>query len=434
MHYSAVRMANSATLRTGEKNVTAPSSSKRAVRRTFVLLLVLALSVPTCLMPARAARLQAAEAPAPAPVRVEGYLKFIGAGSWLVGAHSILVDARTAVFEKRGRAEVGAWIIVWGMQEEDGSIHAELIQVDRPAGGTGPTVQTAGMLRKMSTDLWIIEQTPVLITGTTMISGNPAIGVLLWVVAEQQNDLLVAIAVEVLAPRAGAPPVEFEGKIEAFGPELWQVDGHPVRLTPETVLIGEPAPDKNAEVRAVTGTDGDLVADLIRVVDPRSEARLNAVVTAMATEPDGAQTWTVLAFPEQPWADPAVTTLHIDSRTLIDEGRAVARTGQWVEVIGLAVGSREYQADVIRLEQPVPVSLRGKLAAAPAAAADAGWWQVDDRPVWWAGSGPARAANEFAPNDAVVLGVRLPNGIIWAQDVSAAKAGAGAKLPATTPR
>jgi hypothetical protein len=418
-------------LRTGETIVTAGLSLNWSVRKALALLLVSALSVAVCLSPTSAAQPQTSQSSV--PTRLEGYLKAISPGKWLVGDHSILVDAQTAVIEKRGRAEVGAWVIVWGIQDEDGSVHAELIQVDRPAGSSGPTVQFSGMLRKMTDDLWVIEQTPVRVTGTTMISGNPTIGALVWIVAEQQNDILAAIAIEVLAQDADAPPVEFEGVIEAFGPEFWKVDGNLVRRTPGTIVIGDPALDKNAEVRAIAGIDGELVADLIRVVDPTAEARLNAVVTEIAAGPAGEQTWKVLVFPDEPWADPVATTLHIDSNTLVDEGRATARVGQWAEVRGAEVGSGEYQADVIRLEQPVPVSLQGKFTTASTEAFGTGWWQINDRPVWWASPGRATAAVELAESDAVVLGVRLPNGIIWAREVRALKGGTHPKLPATAP-
>ncbi len=403
----------------------------RGVRKALALLLVSALSVAVCLSPTSAAQPQTSQSSV--PTRLEGYLKAISPGKWLVGDHSILVDAQTAVIEKRGRAEVGAWVLVWGMQDEDGSVHAELIQVDRPAGSSEPTVQFSGMLRKMTDDLWVIEQTPVRVTGTTMITGNPTIGALVWVVAEQQNDMLVAIAIEVLAQDADAPPVEFEGAIEAFGPDFWKVDGHWVRRIPGTVVVGDPALDKNAEVRAIAGIDGELVADQIRVVDPTAEARLNAVVAEIATGSAGEQTWKVLTFLEEPWADPVATTLHVDSNTLVDEGRATARVGQWVEVRGVEVGSREYQADVVRLEQPVPVSLQGEFIAASTEAVGTGWWKINDRPVWWAGPGPAMATAELTESDAVVLGVRLPNGIIWAREVRALKGGTHSKPPATTP-
>ena len=311
--------------------MTAGTSLRRGVRVALAPLLALTLSVIVCLSPASAAQPQTTKSASSVPTRLEGYLKAIGPGKWLVGNYGVLVDAQTAVIEKRGRAEVGAWVIVWGEQDEVGSVHAELIQVDRPAGSSGPTVQFSGKLRKAPDDTWVVEQMPVRITGTTLISGNPITETLVWVVAEQQDDMLVALAIEVIAQDADAPPVEFEGAIEAFGSEFWQVDGHLVRLTPDTIKIGDPALDKNAEVQTIIGPDDELIAVLIRAVDPTAEARLNAVVTAIVTGPDGGQTWKVFVFPDAPWADPVATTLYVDGSTLVDESRATARVGQWAE-------------------------------------------------------------------------------------------------------
>ena len=413
--------------------MTAGTSLRRGVRVALAPLLALTLSVIVCLSPASAAQPQTTKPASSVPTRLEGYLKAIGSGKWLVGNYSVLVDAQTAVIEKRGRAEVGAWVIVWGEQDEVGSVRAELIQVDRPAGSSGLTVQFSGMLNKISRDLWVIEQMPVRITGTTLISGKPITETLVWVVAEQQDDVLVALAIEVIAQDADAPPVEFEGAIEAFGSEFWQVDGHLVRLTPDTIKIGDPALDKNAEVQAIVGPDGELVAVLIRVVDPTAEARLNAVVTAIVTGPDGGQTWKVFVFPDEPWADPVATTLYVDGSTLVDESRATARVGQWAEVRGVEVGVGEYQTDVIRLEQPVPVSLQGEFTAASIEARSTGWWQINGQPVWWASPGSSKAIVALTEGGSAVLGVRLPNGVIWAREVRGLKGGARSKSSATTP-
>ena len=48
--------------------------------------------------------------------RYEGLLRAIGPGKWLVGEIGVLVDQQTILIEKRGKAEIGAWVIVWGQQ------------------------------------------------------------------------------------------------------------------------------------------------------------------------------------------------------------------------------------------------------------------------------------------------------------------------------
>lgn len=387
---------------------------KQGFRVAAFALLAIVLVVAMNASPAGAAWPQPAESP---PTRFEGYLKAIGPGKWLIGDITVVVDSQTIVVEKRGRAEVGAWVIVWGGWDDLGRMRAELILVDRPASRTGPTVQFSGMLGKMVENYWVIEQMLVEVTENTLVSGNPAVGALVWVVAEQQDDMLVAIAIEVIAQKSEALPVEFEGPIEAFGPDFWQVDGHRVDLDTLTPVVGEPALDKNAEVQATIAAGGQLTARLIRVVDPSAEAQLTALVAAIAGEVDGAETWEVVVFPEEPWADPKVGILHVNGNTLVDESRATARAGQWAEVRGVELALNEYQADVIRLERPVPVSLQGELSTAPAGAGSRGWWQIDGRPVWWANPRSASAAAAYADDIVSLAGMRLANGVIWATQV-----------------
>ena len=221
---------------------------KQTVRAAALPWLAIVLVIAMSASPAGAARPQPAEPP---PTRFENYLKAMGPGKWLIGDMTVVVDTQTIVVEKRGRAEVGAWVIVWGGWDSSGRMRAELIVVDRPASRTGPTVQFSGMLSKMVDNYWVIEQTLVEVTKNTLVSGKPAVGALVWAVAEQQDDMLVAIAIEVIAQKSEAMPVEFEGPIEAFGPDFWQVDGRRVDLDALTSVIGEPALDKNAEVQAI---------------------------------------------------------------------------------------------------------------------------------------------------------------------------------------
>ena len=141
------------------------------------------------------------------------------------------------------------------------------------------------------------------------------------------------------------------------------------------------------------------------------------MVAAIGGEADGAEIWEVVVFPEEPWADPKVGILHVNGNTMVDESRATARAGQWAEVRGVELALNEYQADVIRLERPAPVSLQGELSVAPAGAGSPGWWQIDGRPVWWANPRSASAAAAYENDIVSLVGVRLANGVIWATQV-----------------
>jgi hypothetical protein len=87
---------------------------------------------------------------------VEGVLQTKDWGTWKVGHHNVLVDGTTVVAQKRGEAEPGAWVIVWGQQNLPGEVRAEYIQVDRPANLAGPTIQLSGMLRKKTGTWWMV--------------------------------------------------------------------------------------------------------------------------------------------------------------------------------------------------------------------------------------------------------------------------------------
>ena len=352
------------------------------------------------------------------PTRYEGILRALGPSKWLVGESSILIDPQTPIVQKRGKAEVGAWVIVWGQQQTDGQIRAEIIQVDRPPGWSGPTIQISGVLRKQTDKWWVVEQTLIDITADTVISGKPTSGALVWVIAVQQGDAYRALAATVLAPNPENPPFEFEGQIESFAPNLLRVDGRDLILDNETAIIGEPAIGRFAEVLAIQQADGRLLARMIRVVDLSAEAHLNAMVAEIATEADGTQRWEIIVFPMSPWADPAVGTLRVDDNTHVDESRATVQIGQWADIRGINLGDGTYQADIVRLERPIPVSLTGEVLPAPNTTPASGWGQISGQPVWF-GSVGSRLAGVQAPvgGNVTVVGLRLGNGVIWAKQV-----------------
>lgn len=208
-------------------------------------------------------------------IRFEGYLKAIGPGKWLVGESFVLVDTQTIIIEKHGRAEVGAWVVVWGLQSQTGAIYGELIQVERPAGNSGPIWQFSGVVSKhiVLTDgieWWVINGLAVQSTRNTQFRGTPDTGWLVWVVAEYQETFFRALVIEAIAETPESVPVEFEGALEAYGPDGGQIDGHAFILAEEPVIIGEPAVGLRVQVRATQKASGLLVVYLLRVVETPS--------------------------------------------------------------------------------------------------------------------------------------------------------------------
>lgn len=344
--------------------------------------------------------------------RFEGFLKALGSGKWLVGETSVLVDDRTTVSEKRGRAEPGAWVIVWGERDPYGSVRAALIQIDRPAGRSGPVIQFSGVLHKQAGAWWVIDDALVQVTpDIAQITGEPRIGALLWVVAENQDTSYRALAIEVLAQTSDTRPVEFEGPIETLGTSEWTVAGHRLVLGSDSVIIGEPAIGAVAEVRAAARSDGAWNVLLARIVDEPPPEELGALILGIAPdEGGGVERWTLLVFPPDPWVDPVTGFLDLDTTTFVDESRALARPGQWLQARGTRTGPGGFRADSIRIEQPTPVDLTAglQLAGAPGSA----WRQFRGQPVWLAAAPQAAAAAISAEGPA--RGLRLGNGVIIA--------------------
>ncbi len=395
------------------RSLAGPAQARRTGVGRLARLIVLVLGL--LLLGAAAARpVYAQDEPPGRPTRLEGYLKLMGAGFWWVGDTQVVVTAETVVIEKRGRAEVGAWVVIQGHQAADGPLFAEFVMVERPAGPQGILWPFAGMLTKQAGELWVVSETLIRVTPDTAIRGAPRPGWLVWVVAEQPPDALElqAVVVEAIASDPSQVPVEFEGVLEATGPE-WRVSGQAFRLSPAAVVIGAPTIGQQAEVQAIVQPDGSLIAHLLRMVDTSADARISALVTGIAGAADDAQVWDLLVFPPNPWAEPLIGTVQVDANTLVDESRAVARVGQWVEIQGITIGPDQYQADVIRLEQPVPVAIAGELRPAGAAA----WWVVDGAPVWLNNARLARLAGQPG-SDVIVRGVRLGNGVVWAERIT----------------
>jgi hypothetical protein len=100
----------------------------------------------------------------------------------------------------------------------------------------------------------------------------------------------------------------------------------------------------------------------------------------------------------------------------VDESRAVAGAGQWAEVVATPIKHDEFQAEVIRLEETVAITLEGDLHQAATASGAGGWAQVGERVVWFPGrmAGGVSAATG-GQGRTLIEGILLGNGIVWAQ-------------------
>ncbi len=353
-------------------------------------------------------------------IRIEGRISSLSPTEWMVGTFTVLVGPKTTLVEKRARAELDAWVIVWATRSEAGQLLADLIYVNRPPDRSPappePVAQFNGVLEKQLVDSWVIGSTAFQLRPDTVITGSPQRLDLVWVAAESVDNQLQAIAIEKVVGRTEEVPVEFEGVIRSISQDLVQVEDVWVRVPPGTTVIDGPlAVGQYVEVRATPAQSGPGTARFIRVQEA-VEVVLGAMVTTIATQA-GTQVWEMVVFPDRPWSDPIYTTVNVGSDTMVDESRAVAGAGQWAEVHALPAEQNQYQAGAIRLERPVPVILQGQLSAAAATASGGNWWRINDRPVWVPGTIAVAQEARVEGSKVIVEGLLLGNGVIWATKV-----------------
>lgn len=403
--------------------------AKRRTRSAYLTAgLVIATAMLTVIVVAWAQPVRARSAQAaiqmPAQVSFEHYLFEVGSGKWVIGNTTVLVDAQTQVVQEYGPAECGAWVKVWATRTEAGGLHADMIVVLRPKGQRSPPIQFTGRLAKMSADEWIVDGRLFKIAGAILPEPLPEKDWLLWVVAEQRNLDLYALLLRVIARSEKDVPKEFEGVLDSYtvsaDGQFWSVSGHTVWITETLLPAGEPPVGKEIEVRAVRNDAGTLEATALRVIEGPLPMQVNALVAHISQQADGAQVWNVIAFGSNAESEPIASTVHVSRNTMVDESRATARAGQWGEVHGAPIGTGLYQADVIRLEQPVLITVSGAIQKLTSKSANGAWLWIDNRQIWV-------AAQKTPPADlrmdepVVIRGRLLGNGVIWADQVQVQK-------------
>ena len=199
-------------------------------------------------------------------VKFEGPISSISATVWVVGGQEVRVNAETAIDEKKGRAEVGAWAQVKATRQADGSLLATKIVIKRPREAPSEPVEFQGVIESLSDTTWVISGVAVTIADDTAIGGTPQVGFIAEVKAIRRADgSLLAKSITVRKPEEEAAVVEFEGTIESIGDTMWVIDGRAIVLDANTVIKGTPQVGLIAEVKALERADGSLLAMWIEV-------------------------------------------------------------------------------------------------------------------------------------------------------------------------
>jgi len=232
--------------------------------------------VPTVVEPTRE--------PPPREVKVkfEGQIIEISSTIWVIGEHSVLLDTNTQVLEKNGRAEVGAWANVKAIRQQDGSLRALEIVIERPSEIHGEPVEFRGIIEQLGDAEWVIEGRSVRISETTVIQGTPEVGSLAEVKGLRLADNSI-VAQHIVVKPPELQEVEFEGLIESLSDTIWVVAGHSIVIDAETTIAGDPAVGLTAEVKALLLPDGTILARHIRVESTEPEPSPTPLATATAT-------------------------------------------------------------------------------------------------------------------------------------------------------
>ena len=349
------------------------------------------------------------------PTRLEGQLLSVSGNTWLVDQTTVQLDAEASLVEVNGKAQVGAWVVVWGDQLPD-YLLAHLVHVLRPAGAPAPTIQFTGVLRKIALPYWVIDDSIVIVDGNTQIGGEPRIGSHLSITAQRVEWDLVATNVAVLAEDAASIPMEIEGRLERITGSTWVIGGTPVRIS----AVSPPAAREGdwVEVRALAAKDGTLVAQDIRIVDRSLEAKLDAYVMGIDGLGQATQTWSVMVFGDGP---PQTTTVEISAETYVDEDRTTVKPEIEALIDGSKLNDVTVKADMVWLERPTPAQATGVLAGP----GSDGLWAVGGEQVWFESAAleaqatlAESASAQSGGKCLIVKGVRLRNGVLIGKEVA----------------
>ncbi len=316
------------------------------IMTALLVALLLATQAMWASVPARAQGIDGS------PYRLEGFIKAKSPDRWLIGSdldgyRIVVISPQTVIVSKAGYApEIGAWVTVFA-RRASGSLQANLIQIDRPAGAPGVPIQFTGSVTKEGGVFWRISDLPIAVAPETDIADTVGLDSNVWVGAIMTETGLRA---EWIRDLSHDQMVEFEGELQGIGPGYWSIDSHQVVVGDNVDIVGAPQIGMFAECRALKSDDGTLVAINLRVGPPTPTTRKTGTLIQIQPEAGNAATWSVLLDQAEPGANLTETFLSVDENTWVDQTRAVAEAGQWFRLRGVPTGPNSYQADLLQVE------------------------------------------------------------------------------------
>lgn len=210
----------------------------------------------------------------PPEMRLRGEITDIPEGNvvtWTIGGQPFEVTADTAISERGGPVDVGAWAQVSAL-EMDGVLVAQRIRAIDPL----PNVEVMGAIQAFGEGSWTVSGIELAIDGDTLISNQPHVGLLANAAAElQTGNSLLALRIRVLWQEHGGPqtPITLDGIIEQMPPNgevgNWVVNGVNIVVSRNTLINQDEGMAVVGAVVRVIGQQADamVVAREIIVID-----------------------------------------------------------------------------------------------------------------------------------------------------------------------
>jgi len=338
-------------------------------------------------------------------------IEAIGYQKWLIRGIIVFVDASTEIIEEIGRAEVGAWVMVGATWRPDGNLWANWIRVEHPAGEPGQIIEFTGLIESIEAAHWVVGGVEVCIPSEVVIEGSPKVGVPARVRAQWLEGCWQALEIAIYPAIGDEAQVQFEGIIEAIGPSLWVISGIAVEVNADTTIAGEPPQvGRRVEVTAYVYPCGRVWGQHILVLpeNDHRRAEFGGLIRVMRTDQQP-QEWEILRL--EPGSEADEVVVLVEGNTLVDQSRAVAAPGMWVEVTARRGDDGRLWAGHIRIERPLHVQIEGTLEATSPAS---NWWQIEG--LWIYVSGQTLiVGTPLAGIRVYVEGLILGNGCIWAE-------------------
>jgi hypothetical protein len=297
--------------------------------------------------------------PRPVSIRLEGALKAIDPAVegewWTVDEHRVLVTVDTVISPPERIARVGDTVIVHAVYEGE-LITAVRIIVQKADSTDWFPIEFRGVIydvpdNPMGAD-WRIGGITVRVDSkaTEVTGADPRVGFYAQVVGYIGSDRKVlARSILILDPATVAAGFEFEGivqSIPADGAGEWVIGNVRGRVDQNTKIQGAQAIGRKAEVVGKRMPDGSLYFQEIRIAEPeQGEIRVSGRIVHIDRDAY-LDIWTIETDAGE------MLELDVDGRTFVDESRARAAEGMWVEAIARRCLGGALCALRIRVERP----------------------------------------------------------------------------------